>query len=60
MANEITLKVKVTEDGNLELITNKAKAAGYNDYLCNSPTDCVLCGCDGELVKCTKFRLDLR
>ena len=28
MANEITLKVKVTDDGNLELITNKAKAAG--------------------------------
>lgn len=28
MANEITLKVKVTDDGNLELVTNKAKAAG--------------------------------
>ena len=40
--------------------SNKDKAKGYNDYLCNSPTDCVLCGCDGEEVRCTKFKLDLR
>ena len=37
-----------------------SKAAGYNDYICNSPTDCELCGCDGVEVRCTKFKLDLR
>ena len=40
--------------------SHKTKAEGYNDYVCNSASDCVLCGCDGEVVKCTKFSLDLR
>jgi prepilin-type N-terminal cleavage/methylation domain-containing protein len=40
--------------------SNLAKSKGYNDYICNSSTDCVLCGCDGVEVRCTKFKLDLR
>ena len=40
--------------------SNLEKAKGYNDYICNSPTDCVLCGCDGVEVRCSKFKLDLR
>ena len=40
--------------------SNLEKAKGYNDYSCNSATDCVLCGCDGVEVRCSKFKLDLR
>ena len=40
--------------------TRMSKCAGYNDYSCNTATDCKLCGYDGVEIRCSKFKLDLR
>ena len=45
-------------------IPNKS-CAGVNEYSCNllsasTGTDCKLCGYDGDEIRCTKFKLDMR
>jgi hypothetical protein len=40
--------------------TRMSRCAGYNDYYCNTATDCKLCGYDGIEIRCSKFKLDLR
>ncbi len=40
--------------------TRMSRCAGYNDYYCKTTSDCKLCGYDGDEVRCTKFKLDLR
>ena len=40
--------------------TRMSRCAGYNDYYCNTPSDCKLCGYDGEEIRCSNFKLDLR
>ena len=40
--------------------TRMSRCAGYNDYYCNTATDCKLCGYDGVEIRCTEFKLDLR
>ena len=45
--------------------TRMSVCAGVNEYSCNTlssstGTDCKLCGYDGDEIRCTKFKLDMR
>jgi prepilin-type N-terminal cleavage/methylation domain-containing protein len=40
--------------------TRMSRCAGYNDYYCSTESDCKLCGYDGEKIRCSNFKLDMR
>ena len=40
--------------------TRMSRCAGYNDYYCGTASDCKLCGYDGEKIRCSNFKLDMR